>query len=217
MLKNNPYKSKHLFMKRDNNSHVNYYDIIQSKSSYKLFLFSILFVVVLAGTNSCDIFDSKIANPIDSTFVFREPDQSGHDVEVMFMDSGFTKAILRAKKGRVYQDNMETFLDDGLRVEFYSRYDGSRISLLTGDSARIDDVTKNMLVRGSVVVISDSTGNKLDTEVLEWNNTTQKIYSNEFVKITTKNEVIQGYGFESDQNLDNYKINRVSGISYRRD
>jgi LPS export ABC transporter protein LptC len=191
--------------------------IFQVKSNFNIFLLSFITVMILSGLSSCDIFDSKIAKPIDSTFVFREPDQTGHDIEVVFNDSGYTKAILKAKKGRVYQDNQETFLDDGLNIEFYSRASGLRISLLTGDSARIDDVTKNMLARGHVVVISDSTGNKLETEILEWNNTTQKIYSNEFVRITTRNEVITGYGFVSDQNLDNYKINRVSGISYRND
>jgi LPS export ABC transporter protein LptC len=174
----------------------------------KLFIFVILLT-------SCEEFDKKLAKPFDSTYVFREPDQTGNDVEVMFVDSGYTKAILKAKKGRIYQDNQETFLDDGIIVEFFSKATRARISQLVGDSARIDDVTKNMTARGNVVVTSDSTGNRLETSVLEWNNTTQKIYSNEFVKISTRNEIITGYGFESDQNLDNYKINKVSGISYR--
>ncbi|MBX3044667.1 MAG: LPS export ABC transporter periplasmic protein LptC [Candidatus Kapabacteria bacterium] len=183
---------------------------------YLKIVFISLFVMwILASVTSCDIFDSKIAKPVDSTYVFPEPDQSGTDIEVLFVDSGYTKAKLKAKKGRVFQDNQETFLDDMVNVDFYSRFSGARISNLIADSARIDDVTKNMLARGNVVVISDSTGNKLETQILEWNNRTQKIYSNEFVKISTRNEIITGYGFESDQNLENYKINRVSGISYR--
>ncbi|MDT3738345.1 MAG: LPS export ABC transporter periplasmic protein LptC [Candidatus Kapabacteria bacterium] len=182
-------------------------NIIKTSGLIALFLFMA----------SCIEWDSKIAMPIDSAFVFREPDQSGTDVEVIFADSGYTKAILKAKKGRVYQDNQETFLDDGMTVDFFSKFNNERISHLKADSARIDDVTKNMLARGNVVVISDSIGNRLETSVLEWNNSTQKIYSNEFVKITTKSEIITGYGFVSDQNLDNYKINKVSGISYRND
>lgn len=182
---------------------------------YSIIVVTLFMLISGMSITSCDIFDSKISKPLDSTYVFREPDQSGTDIQVLFNDSGYTKALLKAKKARVYQDNQETFLDDDLNVDFYSKETGARVSNLTADSARIDDVTKNMLARGGVVVISDSTGNKLETEVLEWNNSTQKIYSNEFVKITTKNEIITGYGFESDQNLDNYKINRVSGISYR--
>lgn len=179
--------------------------------------FIIIIFLLSSLINSCDQFDDKVSKDIDNKFVFREPDQSGTDIQVMFVDSGFTKAILNSKKGRVYQDNQETFLDDGIVVEFFSKETKSRISRLMADSARIDDVTKNMTARGNVVVISDSTGNKLETSVLDWNNSTQKIYSNEYVKITTRNEIITGYGFESDQNLDNYKINKVSGTIYRND
>ncbi|MDX9790496.1 MAG: LPS export ABC transporter periplasmic protein LptC [Candidatus Kapabacteria bacterium] len=181
----------------------------------RVFAIALISIVLMMLISSCEWFDSRIAKPVDSTYVFREPDQSGRDLEVLFVDSGYTKAILRAEKGRIYQDNRETFLDNSLSVDFFSKYSGARISQLTADSARIDDVTKNMLAQGNVVVISDSTGNKLETEILEWNNSTQKIYSNEFVKITTRNEIITGFGFISDQNLNNYKINKVSGISYR--
>lgn len=177
--------------------------------------FLIIGFSLISVISSCDLIDSKISKPLDSNFVFREPDQSGNKIKVIFADSAYTKAILRAEKGRVYQDNQETFLDNGLIVEFFSKESKMRISILTADSARIDDATKNMLARGNVVVISDSTGNKLETSVLEWNNSTQKIYSNEYVKITTRNEIITGYGFVSDQNLDNYKINKVSGVSYK--
>jgi hypothetical protein len=45
-----------------------------------------------------------------------------------------------------------------------------------------------------------------------WDNGSQKLYSTEFVTITSPNEKIQGYGFESDQNLTNYKIFKVSGV-----
>lgn len=177
-------------------------------SIYICFIFLLLLI-------SCDNFDKKFTNSGDTTFVFQEPDQIGKNVEVIFNDSGFTKAILKANTGRVYQENQETFLDDNVLVEFFSKEDKSRVSKLSSDSARIDDVSKNMTARGNVVVVSDSSGNRLETSILHWNNSTQKIYSNEFVKIWTRNEIITGYGFESDQNLDNYKINKVSGISYR--
>ncbi|MBN8571587.1 MAG: LPS export ABC transporter periplasmic protein LptC [Ignavibacteria bacterium] len=45
-----------------------------------------------------------------------------------------------------------------------------------------------------------------------WKNKTQKVYSDVFVRITTPKEIIEGVGFESDQNLTNYKIYQVSGV-----
>ncbi len=141
-----------------------------------------------------------------------KPDQVSRDFTVAFVDSSFTKAVLRGKVGRVYNDRMETLIDSGLTIDFLSKNSGKRISHLTADSARIDDRTKNMLAKGEVIVISDSSGTKLETTLLEWDNNTQKLYSTEFVTITTPEETIRGFGFESDPNLTNYKILRVSGI-----
>lgn len=160
---------------------------------------------------SCN--DSKIVPKVltDSINVEEIPSQISWNVEVIFVDSSYTKAILRAKRARIYDRIGITLLDSGLQVEFMSKQSKNRISLLTADSAEIEDKTKNMIARGNVVVISDSSSTKLETSVLQWNNATQKIYSTEYVKITSPTESIQGWGFESDQYLINYKIFRVSG------
>jgi hypothetical protein len=39
----------------------------------------------------------------------------------------------------------------------------------------------------------------------------QQILSDEFVRITSPKEQLQGRGFESDQNLRNYKVFHVTG------
>jgi Lipopolysaccharide-assembly, LptC-related len=62
------------------------------------------------------------------------------------------------------------------------------------------------------VVVSDS-GVVVETEKLFWDNQRQLIHSDEFVKITSPKENLQGHGFESDQNLKNYKIFRVTGTA----
>jgi len=64
---------------------------------------------------------------------------------------------------------------------------------------------------GHVVAINDSARTRMETSILFSNNKTEKFYSTEFVKVVSPKERIQGYGFESDQNLNNYKIFRVSG------
>lgn len=140
------------------------------------------------------------------------PDQISINPEVVFVDSSFTKAVLNAGRARIYQQRMETWLDGGLKLDFFSKKSGSRMSHLVADSAKIDDKTRDMFAFGNVVVVSDSTGSRLETQVLEWNNRTQRLYSNEFVRINTPNETIEGYGFESDPSLKNYRISRVSGV-----
>lgn len=140
------------------------------------------------------------------------PDQLATNIVVDFVDTSFLKARLWAKVGKVFYNRGETDLVDSVRVEFYSKTTGRRASVLTADSAKINDRTKDMYAFGRVLVVSDSPKTILRTSFLEWKNRTQKIYSNEYVEIIRPDEEIQGYGFESDINLSNYRIYRVSGV-----
>lgn len=183
--------------------------MFQSKSNLLvLLILSILTLNLLSCNEEYKPVD-KIKQVMENKIL---PDQTAADFNVEFVDSNYTKAILHGKRAYIYQERMETLIDSGLWVEFMSKTSGYRISLLTADSAKIDDRTKNMLARGNVVVVNDSDGTKLETSLLEWDNTTQKLYSTEFVKISSPFEKLQGWGFESDQNLKNYKILKVSGV-----
>ncbi len=140
------------------------------------------------------------------------PDQLATNIVVDFVDTSFLKARLWAKTGKVFYSRGETELVDSIRVEFYSKSTGRRASVLTADSAKINDRTKDMYAFGRVLVVSDSPKTILRTSLLEWKNRTQKIYSNEYVEIIRPDEEIRGYGFESDVNLTNYRIYKVSGV-----
>jgi LPS export ABC transporter protein LptC len=141
-----------------------------------------------------------------------EPDQTATNLKIKFIDSAYTKAILIGDRGRVFNTLFKTIIDGNIRVEFFSKTSYKRISYLIADSLEIDDKTKDMLAYGKqVVVVSDSSQARLQTTVLQWKNKERKLFSKEFVKITSPRETLQGYGFESDENLSNYKIYKVTG------
>ncbi len=173
-------------------------------------------LILLILLVSCEDPQKNKFKKTDSIDVTIAPDQVAYNLEVVFVDSSYTKAILNAQRGRIYNAKFETLLDGGLKVQFMSEFSGKRVSLLTADSAKIDDKTKNMLATGNVFVISDSSKTKLETSILEWNNSTRKLYSTAYVKITSPMEVIEGYGFESDPNLTHYKILKVSVVQQQR-
>lgn len=58
----------------------------------------------------------------------------------------------------------------------------------------------------------NTTGEVINTELLFWDMKKQTVYSDKFIKITTDTEIITGYGFESDERMENYKIKNISGI-----
>jgi LPS export ABC transporter protein LptC len=136
------------------------------------------------------------------------PSQESFHTTVTFSDSGKVRAILKAGRIRQYLRFNYTLLDSGATVDFYKN--GTYSSTLTGKRGKIYDNTKDVEVFDSVSVVSQD-GANLKTNRLYWSNKTQKIKTEEFVHIVTKTDDIQGYGFESDQNLKNYVIYKVSG------
>jgi LPS export ABC transporter protein LptC len=137
------------------------------------------------------------------------PVQESWNSTVTFSDSGFVKAILKAGHISAYSDKGYTLIDSGAVVDFYKN--GEVVSTLTGRRGRVEDISKDIEMFDSVRVVN-KTGSELNTSKLLWNNKTQKVSSDVFVRITTPKERIEGVGFESDQNLSNYKIYKVSGV-----
>ncbi|MFZ1082205.1 MAG: LPS export ABC transporter periplasmic protein LptC [Candidatus Kryptoniota bacterium] len=137
------------------------------------------------------------------------PDQESWNSIIQFSDSGVTKGILKAGHVLVFNDDNMTYLGDSIRVDFFSD-SGSHTSYLTADSGIVNNQTNDLEAIGNVYTHSDS-GTSLWTEQLFWNNKTQKVTSNVFVKIVSPKETLQGIGFESDRDLRNYRIFNVSG------
>ncbi|MBV6478152.1 MAG: Lipopolysaccharide export system protein LptC [Ignavibacteria bacterium] len=137
------------------------------------------------------------------------PVQESWNSTVVFSDSGNVKAVLTAGHISVYKKKMVTVIDSNAKVEFFKN--GVLVSTLTGKSGIVDDKTKDIEIFDSVYVINNE-GSELKTQKLKWTNSTQKVSSDVFVKIKTKDESVEGIGFESDQNLKNYRIFDVSGM-----
>ena len=80
----------------------------------------------------------------------------------------------------------------------------------------LDDF-KNRLLKLNEEIIkveekSRKKGDKFNTEVLYWNEATQKVYSDKFIRIEQEDKIITGYGFESNQQMTEYQIYNNTGI-----
>jgi LPS export ABC transporter protein LptC len=97
----------------------------------------------------------------------------------------------------------------GVFVEFYGPNNVIE-STLSAKYGRKFENQGIIEVKDSVVVINNK-GERLDTERLIWNEKTKKIYTNSFVRITTKTDVMFGEGMEANQNFTNYRIYKYRG------
>lgn len=175
------------------------------------FVFSVLFSMLLAYTVSgCQ--SAKVKPAVGNVVSSKDmPAQESWHSTIVFTDSGKTKAVLNSGYLRMYPQRMETLLDSSVQVDFYNRLQRVE-TVLTSKRGKVDDRTKNLYAYENVVVKNDS-GVRLTSEELLWDNVKSKILTDKFVTIKTKVEIIQGYGFESDQFLRNYVIHKVTYVT----
>jgi LPS export ABC transporter protein LptC len=139
------------------------------------------------------------------------PSQESWHSTITFSDSGIVKAIVQAGHIYAYDNSRVTHLDSGVVVDFFDEF-GKHTTQLRSLRGAVDEGTNNLEATGNVIVKSDS-GTTVYTEKMFWTNEKQLIHSPEFVRIVSPKEQLQGTGFESDHNLRNYKIFKVTGTA----
>jgi len=178
------------------------------KINSKLFLFFILFVFFVACEN-----DIAKVNSITAELQNKLPIESGKNVEIIYSDSAKVKAKLTAPQlDRYMNKKSQMVFPKGLDVVFYDDNQKQKNKLTANYGVGYDNGTQleRMEVKNKVVVINEK-GDKLETEHLTWDAKSQKIFTDKFVKITTKEEVIWGDGLEANQDFSEYEIKNVKG------
>jgi LPS export ABC transporter protein LptC len=97
-----------------------------------------------------------------------------------------------------------------LHVDFYDS-NGVHASALTADSALVREGQRLMEGFGNVHVLTDK-GTTLESPHLAWNDFSQTVSTDSFVVVTRGEDVMSGYGFQSDPDLTRIVFRRqVSG------
>ena len=138
------------------------------------------------------------------------PVETLQNAKIIYSDSAIVRVILNATQMDRYV-GINPFLEitNGLKVQFFNP-SGSKQSELTAQYAKIIE-DENLMEAKNTVMVKNINGDLLETEHLVWNEKTKMIYTEEFVKITTKDEVIFGEGLESNQDFTKYTIKKISG------
>jgi len=144
------------------------------------------------------------------------PSLTARDFYTVVTDSGRKQLVLSAPIVEQYDkaDPQYSEFKSGIKVVVYQ----GKVDPVLWVTAKYAKCTANNLweLRDSVVVINEN-NEKLETELLFWNQEKDRIYTNSFVKITGQDEVTQGIGFESDSHLTKRRIFKVTAIIYPPD
>jgi len=168
---------------------------------------------------SCFAFISCENNLAEVNYITAEnekllPIESGKNVEMLYSDSAVVRAKLKAPQVDRYVGKTNfMLLPKGMLIVFYDEFKQEETRLTADYGIGFENGTgMNKMEAKRNVILVNKKGDRLNTEHLIWDATTQKIYTDQFVKITTKDEVIWGDGLNANQDFSEYEILNPKGV-----
>ncbi len=189
--------------------------IINAFRPTSLFLKAFSFLIIIASFVSCEN-DVAVVNAVTSAGEKAKPVEISIDVEFLYSDSAKVRSRMKSPLVEHYLGKKPYYeMSKGMDVVFYNSLGKEETKLTANygigyDNGSNENKMNIMEAKGNVVVINEK-GDKLNTEHLIWNSVTKRIYTNEFVKITTKDEVIWGDGLDANEDFTDYTIKKVKG------
>jgi LPS export ABC transporter protein LptC len=140
------------------------------------------------------------------------PLETGTNIILNYTDSGLVKAKVFAPMLERFDNEKsnQSIMKKGITAYFYNN-NKKITSYIKSKYAIRNDRLRTMTVKNDVIVVNIK-GDTLRTESLVWDEKTNKINTNDNVKITTPDEIIYGEGLESNTEFSQYKIYKITGI-----
>ncbi len=138
------------------------------------------------------------------------PLKKGKNVQLIYSEKAAVKIKVSAPKMEEYaSENPYLEMSEGIEVIFFDSL--KQVNTTLTANYAIHRINENIMEAKNDVVVVNEKGEKLNTEHLVWKQDSAKIYSDEFVKITTEDEILMGEGFEANEDFTKWKINKIKG------
>lgn len=140
------------------------------------------------------------------------PSQIVYTAQSYFTDSGRVQMTMEAPVANNYS-GAEVYQEfpSGVHSIFWDEKGSKNVDIIA-DSAINLQKDKMMKFYGNVVVKDYRSGDTLYTEALYWNQQTRKIYSDVYVKKVSKGLILEGDGFDSDEEMINVVLRKPRGL-----
>ena len=134
------------------------------------------------------------------------------DVSTLISDSGITRYRLNAKEWLVFGKAKDPYwyFPKGIYVEKFDTLFQSEASIQADTAYNYEKKSLWKLVGN--VKIESLEGTRFETSLLYWDQKEEKIYSDKYIRIEEEDKVITGIGFESNQDMSQYKIFDSQGV-----
>lgn len=162
--------------------------------------------IALGAFASCS--DKKASN-IDATLmedISLMPSMEGENIYTLMSDSGKLTYRMEAPKLAIYDQVDTPYWDfpEGLHITTYTK-DGEPEATIKSKFA-IYHVQDDLWELRQEVRAKAPGGERIETELLYWDQKKELIYTNVYLEVHDDGLITKGYGFESDQNFDNWEF-----------
>jgi len=142
------------------------------------------------------------------------PDRITTQAEYYYSDSGIVRNRLRAGRVEEYmaEERQKTVMTDGVELVFFNP-DGGHGSVLTAREGLIKPRKNRMEVRDHVV-FTNALGERLETEHLVWSQDSDRVWTDQPVKIIRAQDILYGQGMDANEDFSRYTIRRLTGTLY---
>lgn len=142
------------------------------------------------------------------------PVMDTREVTTLISDSGVTRYRIKTKEWKVFDRKSPPYwaFERGIYLEKFDTLFQMEASI-QADTAYYYNKEELWKLMGHVD-IHNLKGERFNTELLFWNQRTQKVYSDRFIRIEQPDRIITGWGFESNQQMTVYTIFKTEGVFY---
>lgn len=182
------------------------------KFTERIILFAVLVISGCLAT-SCE----KKIEKIRKSDIESLPSQIVKDFVTTYTDSAKKQLVMYSPLLEYYSNHNPAYSEfrQGIKVVFYDGHPDP-VGSLSSKYARYSDIDKIWELKDSVIAVNEKK-EKLETELLYWNQDKNTVYTDRFVKITSEDQIIMGTGLESDPRFTKWKIRNVSAQFYIND
>ena len=171
------------------------------KTPFSIFLLAI----IISALCSCEEDDKRMTDFED----YSGPTQIIYGAVILHSDSGVVKAKIEADEILEF-DNGNKDLPSGVYLEFFNSF-GQISGKLKADHALYTKEDELWKAWGNVILNNIANGERLNTEELFWNPQDEKVFTENFVQISTKDQVILGEGLMANQDFSSWQITKPTG------
>ena len=181
----------------------------------RLFQYSVFFFfpAIITLFSSCHTDLDEIRHLTNVQYL---PTETMKDGEILYSDSAKVKMKLTAPQIDHYIGERNYIeMPKGMRMDFFN--DSLKVDAWMKANYGIRYEKEQVMEARRKVEVVNVRGEKLNTEKLILDEKKDSIFTDVFVKITTKDEVLWGNGLESNRDFSRYVIKNIKGIVNIRD